>query len=1703
MLVSHRGLTDSFAFDQKVIDIENVEMLERDITNLEPINHSSDLVYVIYTSGTTGKPKGVMIEHRSFVNVSYAWKKELKLDHKRKLLQMASFSFDVFAADLSRALLSGGELVICPEEARFDVGALYSIMKEYNINMIDLTPALAISLMKYIEEHQLDITFLDTLIIGSDACPVEDFRKIISRYGKQIRVLNCFGVTEVAVESSIYEGTLEADTLNGMVPIGKPIQNTQILIVDAYDRLQPIGVEGELCIAGDGLARGYLNKPNETKEKFVAHPYDPEKKMYRTGDLARWLEDGTIEYLGRMDQQVKIRGFRIELAEIEYTLTKYNKVQEAVVVAKKDRLGNHSLCAYVVAEDEVAIKELRDFLTQQLPDYMIPSVFINLEQMPMTPNGKIDRAWLSRSEIEGEVLTGQEYVAPRNEIEEKLVQIWSEVLGLQSSEAQRATLPVGIEDSFFELGGHSLRATSLLAKIHQGFNVSLSLKDMFRYTTIREQAELIQQSTTQLFRSIPSAAEKEFYPVSSAQKRMYVLTNLEGAELSYNMPGAVAIDGRITREGIENIFTSLVARHESLRTSFMIQEGVPVQLIHELVEFSLEYMEVHLPAIEVKQELIEGWLNGFIRPFDLTKAPLFRVKLVRIKEEKHLLLFDIHHIISDGTTMDILLQEFSALYHGQVLSPLRIQYKDYSEWQNQLFYSQEMDKQKEFWQQTFAGELPVLQLPLDYPRPPIQSFEGARIVSSINQERAEQLQHVAKETGTTLYMVLLAAYNVLLAKYSGQEEIIVGSPVAGRNHADLEHVIGMFVNTLVFRHYPQKHKTFAAFLEEVKEQALSAFENQDYPFEELLHHVELTRDISRNPLFDTMFVLQNTEMRTLELGGLKLSSVDLDLDLSRFDLTLNVMESDEGISLSLEYGTKLFRRETMERFMGHFKQILEVIVENSFVQLGDIHFLSEKETHQLLYDFNRTEEAYPREKSIAELFEEQVRVTPHQAAVIFGEQALSYEELNRRANQLARKLCRNGVQPDTIVGILMDRSLEMIIGIMGVLKAGGAYLPLDPSYPAERIQYMLQDSGVDIVLSQQRVTHLINSFEFQGEVLLLDQFEYEGEEESNLEPQAGAQDLAYLIYTSGSTGQPKGVMIEHRGVVNLLQTQKKAFDLGPESRVLQFASFSFDASVWEIFMSLLTGASLYLEEQDLLLPGPSFIRLVREKRITTLTLPPAALALLPEEELPDLQTLIVAGEACSGDLARRWARGRRFFNAYGPTEGTVCASMALCTEELVGNPSIGRPILNKQILIVSENGHLQPIGVAGELCIAGEGLARGYLNKPDITKERFVTHPYDPQKQMYRTGDIARWLPDGSIEYLGRMDHQVKIRGYRIELGEIESKLLAHQEIQEAVVEAMTYNENQQDLCAYFTATREISVFEIKQHLSVALANYMIPSHFIQVEQMPLTPNGKIDRKALMKTEQNWLRGTEYTAPRNEAEERLVQIWQRVLLIEDEERIGTTDSFFYLGGDSLKALKLIHEIKNEFEIALSIQSLFNSPTIAEIAENMSQEMSDMPTSNHEMAATQRGYISFTGVDSQNIFSFPPIFGYGVYYKELAHYLRNDATVYAFDFIEEENRIEQYVDRMIELQQEGSFIVLGHSAGGNLAFEVVQELEKRGRHVEQLILVDSSTTASIEQAALDEMEAYMDQLVAAASASKYGPLFTEEVGTALRVKIKAT
>ncbi len=1509
------------------------ELKDNPEENPAPLSGSGDIAYVIYTSGSTGTPKGVVETHRPVVNVIQWVNKTFAVGEKDKLLFVASLGFDLSVYDIFGILASGGSIRTAVSEDMKDPLRLLEIMGKEGITFWDSAPAALQQLVPFFSDIREEdkITGLRLVFLSGDWIPVSMPGALQDTF-KGVQVISLGGGTEATIWSNYYP-IGDVDPSWPSIPYGKPIQNAKYYILGKSLQPCPIKTGGDLYIGGECLAAEYKNDPVLTAGKFIADPFCPGEKMYKTGDIARWLDDGNMQFLGRKDHQVKIRGFRIELGEIESRLANHPRIKEALVLAREEEKGDKYLCAYIISDSEVVMSELREYLSKELPDYMIPPYFVQIETIPLTPNGKLDRGALPKPKLK----VGEIYTAPQNEIEKKLVELWAEILGSDELHASQLQKKIGIDDNFFELGGHSLKATILVSKMHKVFDVKVPLAEIFIMPRIKELAKYIKGESKEFYIAMEPVEEKEYYELSSAQRRLYILHQMQTDNIAYNMPEIIPLSAESDLKKIEDALKKLIERHESLRTSFHIVNDTPVQVVHNEVEFEIDKSFAELFQKRLPEGPPEAIIKSFIHPFDLACAPLLRVGLVKNTDGSYLLLVDMHHIISDGVSSEILVKEYQSLYNEEELPPLRLQYKDFSEWQNGEREKGRFQRQEEFWLKEFAGEIPVLGLPTDYPRPLIQSFEGNSLNFEISAEGTRYLNAVALQGGATLFMVLVAVFNILLAKLSGQEEIIIGTPIAGRRHEDLEKIIGMFVNTLALRNYPAGDRTFREFLQNIKEKLLMVFENQEYPFEELVDKLEVKRDTGRNPLFDVMFVLQNmntVNMPSTDVGGETYANMSR---AAKFDLTFNAVELGGKLFFSIQYCTKLFKQETIERFSRCFKKIVSMGLNEPGIRISDIDIITEEERKLILYDFNNTGAVFPGDKTLHQLFEEQAERTPDYIAVFChgrtrtntdNNMIITYRELNDQSNRLAGLLIEKGVLADNIVGIMMERSIEMIIGIIGILKSGGAYLPIDPDYPQERIDYMLKDSNAKIIVGNRHAC----SEELNCQLSIVNCELLMGAPQAPFHYSSfiihHSNHLAYLIYTSGTTGRPKGVLVEHRNAANTVNWFIQIHKVGSDTRIIQLSDYTFDASVNQVFGSLISGAGLYIPAKEMRVDIEKLRDYIIYHRINIINFVPTLLKelLCPVDKLKSLHTVLSGAEKLE-EMTKDAiiGKGYRLVNQYGPTETTIDALALECSAERV---SLGKPIFNVEVYILDKYETVLPIGVVGELHITGAGVARGYLNSPELTAEKFY-RSYRSYKTYinYKTDDLARWLPEGNIEFIGRIDSQVKIRGFRIELGEIENRLLTYPGIKAAVLLAREDDGGDKYLCAYVVSDREFDAAGLREFLLKGLPEYMIPTYFVRLEKIPLTSNGKLDRKALPKPELKV--GENYTTPRNHIEKELVKIWSEIL--GRETSIGITDNFFQLGGHSLKAIGMVNKIQKNFGVKTAMQTLFQFPTIAELA----------------------------------------------------------------------------------------------------------------------------------------------------------------------------
>ncbi len=1533
LIISENSLIQNLPTgDLRVINIQNSYDLISKESGEDPegVVSSEHLAYIIYTSGSTGRPKGTWLQHLGAVNTALALAKVFHISAGKRFFQLASLSFDASVVEIFSTLLSGGCLIMSDRDTLLSEDKLTGLLRDQKVNTFVAPP----SLLAILSEKDLP----DLDVVGSVGEPCT--RDTASRWRIGRHFINGYGPTEVTVCATV--NPIHEDLpLTDNIPIGKPIDNVRAYVLDEQFHPQPRGVPGELCLSSPGIARGYLNNPGLTAEKFIPDPFSdqPGARLYRSGDIARSIGDGNLTFVGRIDDQVKIRGFRVEPGEIESVLSNHNDLKKVIVTAREMAPGEKVLIAYYMPEPDKNpdTESLKMFLKKHLPEYMIPVYYVLMDQFPVSSSGKIDRSALPLPEG-ADLSRDEEYTAPGNQIDELLTGVWSKILGIEK---------IGIHDNFFDLGGHSLTATRLASRIRDIFAVEISLPDFFSNPTIAALAKLIgttgdERKNQDISALAPEKRNSEI-PLSFSQQRLWFLDQLAPGNAYYNIPSALRLHGHIDIGIIERSLNQIILRHEILRTVFKSEKGQPHQVV--LPELKIRIASLDLSGSSEEEQRLETKkiaADEARQPFNLESGPLLRVKVIILKPDDHILLITIHHIIADGWSIGVLLNEFATLYQDfstrktSQLAGLPIQYADFSIWQRQRLQGEKLKEELEYWKNTIGINPPVLELPADHPRPATQSFNGQTIKQHLSDNLAGNLIQLSRKEGTTLFMTLLAAFQTLLHRYTGQEEILVGSPIAGRTRSELENLIGFFVNTLVLKAEFGDTPTFKQLLRQVRETTLNAFMHQDLPFEYLVEALQPERDMSHSPLFQVAFVLQNTPFEMADLPEFNIIPIETENLTAKYDLTLTIAKTTEGMDCYFEFNTDLFESATILRMQTHFENILTEIIDNPDKRVSEISISGKDELKLMLSEWNDTKTAYPDAATVPQWFEQKANEFPDTIAVIQEKQSLTYKELNEKAYQLACRLKNHGIGADKIIGICLPRTMNIPVSVLAILKTGGAFLPIDPIYPKDRIEYMIKDSGISALITHESI--LVNLPDINIHTILLDKEDelLSAALKENHDSDLNADNLAYVIYTSGSTGRPKGTLLHHRGLLNLANAQKKAFGIRRGARILQFASLSFDASVWEMVMALLNGGTLCLAGEEELLTGQNLYDILKNEKITTVTLPPSVLAVMPDGPLPDLRTIITAGEKCTIDLARRWSEGRSFFNAYGPTETTVCASMYAVTHDVSIAPPIGKPIDNFRLYILDKSLQPLPTGAAGELHIGGVGLARGYLNRPGLTAEKFIPDPFSETLggRLYKSGDLVRYLPDGNIEFLGRIDQQVKIRGFRIEPGEIETIIDEFNEVKETFVMVREDSPGDKRLVAYIVTenSHEPDLSVLKSQLSERLPGYMIPSSFVMLNAMPLTPNGKIDRKALPEPEfsRESLR-SEYAAPTNETEEKLSGIVTELLNLD---KTGIHDNFFELGGHSLLATQFMSQIREQFAIDLPLSLLFEKPTVAALSREI-------------------------------------------------------------------------------------------------------------------------------------------------------------------------
>ncbi len=1501
---------------------------------------AAQTAYVIYTSGSTGRPKGVPVTHGNVVRLFTATEPWFAFSPDDVWTLFHSFAFDFSVWEIWGALLYGGRVVVVPREVTLSPPAFLELLATEKVTMLSQTPSAFRQVVQADEEEPARLS-LRQVVFGGEALDLAALRPWIARRGdERPALINMYGITETTVHVT-WRRVLAADLARpGMSPVGVPIPDLQVHLLGRRMELLPVGVPGEIHVGGAGLARGYWNRSELTAERFVPDPFSgrPGARLYRSGDLARRRPDGDLEYLGRIDGQVKIRGFRIELGEIEAALHRHPEVREAVVLARPDTTGGRRLVAWVVPRAAHPPDDLREHLLASLPEYMVPAAFVPLDKLPLTGHGKVDRRALPDPE---EARTeSAAAVAPRTREEIRLAGIWREVLRVEQ---------VAVDDNFFELGGHSLLVAQLSSRVRAAFGVDLPLRTIFETPTLAGLAARLAGALPEEREdedAIPRVPRGEPLPLSFGQERLWFLDRLNPGSFAYNIWTAVRLHGALAIPVLAAALGEVVRRHETLRTTFRQVGAAPRQVIGEPFAVAVPVVDLRELAGEAREAEALRWLRaGAQRPFDLERGPLLRALLVRVAGDDWRALFDLHHVIGDGWSTDVLVREVGALYAAfaagrpSPLPELPIQYADFAAWQRGRFEGDALAEQMAWWREKLAGAPPLLELPADRPRPAVQRYRGRDLRRSFPGALIQPLGDLCRAAGATLFMGLLAGLETLVHRYTGRDDVLVGTPVAGRNRVEVEGLIGLFLNSLVLRTDLGGDPSFREVLARTREVTLGAFAHQDLPFERLVQELSPERNLSHAPLFQVMLVLQNPAGGRLSLPGVELSPILLEGSAAKLDLTLNAQEMDGRLSVRWLYNRDLFDEATIARLSGHLERLLAAAVADPDVRISGISLLTGAEELQLL-EWNATEAAYPTEPCLHELIAAQVERTPDRTAVTFEGAALTYRELDAAAARLARRLAGLGVGSDVPVGVFAERSLEMVVALLGVLKAGGAYLPLDPEYPADRLAYMLADAGVGVLITGRDQAGRCEPF--AGITVQLDRTD--PFDPSDLPPVALPANLAYVIYTSGSTGRPKGTMNSHRGIVNRLLWMQEQYGLTAGDRVLQKTPFSFDVSVWEFFWPLLAGARLVVAR-----PGghqdPAYlVETIVSEEITTLHFVPSMLQVFVEapgvERCASLRRVICSGEALPLDLAHRFqARlSAGLHNLYGPTEAAVDVTYQACDREQ-GRASvpIGVPVANTQIWLLDRKLQRVPVGVPGELHIGGVQLARGYLARPGLTAEKLIPDPFGGEQgaRLYKTGDLARYLPDGAIDFLGRIDHQVKVRGLRIELGEIEAALAAHPALREAVVLARSGGAAVGDvnLVAYVTVRDGMAappLAELRSALGRHLPEHMLPASLVVLAAIPLSPNGKADRKALAQIAPDTVAGEsgERVQPRNHLETFLAGLFAGVLR---REGFGVHESFFQLGGNSITGAILINRLQQELGEIVHVVTIFDHPTIAGLA----------------------------------------------------------------------------------------------------------------------------------------------------------------------------
>jgi surfactin family lipopeptide synthetase A len=1631
----------------------------------------SNLAYVLFTSGSTGTPKGVMIEHRSLVN-QLVWRTDsFKLGPGDRVLQKTPFGFDVSLWELFCPLIAGATMVLLEPGAQGDPVHLAAAIRSQRITALHFVPSM---LQAFLAADVRGCDSVRLVASSGEALSAGLAQRFFECFGPEVELRNLYGPTEAAVDVTSWRCDPGGEAV---VPIGRPVANTQIYLLGADDRPVPVGVAGELCIGGVQVARGYLNRPELTAERFVANPFRAGERIYRTGDRARWRHDGSLEYLGRRDDQVKVRGFRIELGEIETALLAHEGIASAVVVAREDTPGDRRLVAYVVPKGEPPTSvRLGELLRRTLPDYMVPAAFVTLDTLPLTPNGKVDRKALPPPDWKPE--STATFVAPRSATEATLAQVWARTLGLER---------VGIDDDFFQIGGHSLLAARLLVDVDRELATRIRLAEMFDGgLTVAGMAALVDAARVQQatdvadldaalggVRSVTRRSHSGPAPLSAAQAQLWYFTQLAPGNPVNNGALVVRKSGPFEVNPFRAALNEIVRRHEILRSTFEVVDGDPVQVVHPAAHLELPLVDLgSLPAHQREREADSLAAADARRPYQVERGPLIRPRLIRLAEDCHRLNLAMHHLVYDATSVGILMSELVSLYdafaagRASPLSDPDVQYADYSVWEQEWTASADFVNRLGHWRRRLE-DVPALHLQLDRPRPSEQRFRGGTQRFSVPLELVDHLRSISLGCGSTIFQAMAAAFAVLLHRYSGQEDVVFGTVADLRERPELGGMVGYCLTPLVIRADVSGNPTFIDVLRRVRGELLDAMTNQ-VPFERLVRELQPPREPGANPYFQAVVVMQPRVVHPA--GSWEMHPLDVELGdesaEAQFDLTMYLDEHPDGhIDGCLIYDIDLFKSETVRRMVDHWSRLLESLATESQRAVSELSMLSEGELHQQLMEWNSTDTEYLRDACVHELIAEQTQRTPHAIAVVCGDERLTYAELEQRARRLARRVGESN-EGGGVVAICVERSLDMLAGMLGIWKSGAAYLPLDPHYPADRLAFMLEDSGAAVLLTHRRLLPTLP--EHRATVICLDDDWMSAGADADgsgtdVAPQGSVDDLAYLLYTSGSTGKPKGVQVQHRAVVNLLTSMARQPGMGPSDTVVAVTTYAFDIAVVELWLPLVTGARTVIAPREVASDGRRLAMLISDAGATVMQATPSGWQLLIDSGWKGQPGLVAwcGGEALPPQLAKALLdRTAAVWNMYGPTETTVWSTTARLEK---GAPvTIGCPIANTRVYVLDQHRQPLPVGVPGELWIGGDGVTRGYLHRPEETVERFVDNPFVPGGRMYRTGDLVRWRGDGHIQYLGRLDHQVKIRGFRIELGEIETALLAHEGIASAVVVAREDTPGDRRLVAYVVPKGEPPTSaQLGELLRRTLPDYMVPAAFVTLDTLPLTPNGKVDSKALPPPEWKPVSTTGLVAPRSATEGQLATIWARILHVE---RVGVNDDFFEVGGHSLLAVRLLVEVDREFGVEVPLAAFFEGGgTVAGLAAAIdatreAEVVADRLTIPVQPQGTAP-ILFFIHADESGMLTL----------RHFIEPLGSDQRVVGLlperrgRRFDRSRSIEELASPMLEAirqsQPHGPYLLAGYSLAGLLAYELAGRLQAAGEHVAWLGLLDAGTPAA--------------------------------------------